>query len=234
MAPSEAFARLGRIKLGDVDLSGVLHTIADLAKRTIPGAGEVSVTLLRKDRPHTASFTGELALSLDQSQYDSGHGPCLDAAVAAATLSVPDMATDTRWPAWTSRASRQGVHSSLSIGLPVQEAVVGALNVYATAPHAFADDTIVVAETFADYAAVALSNAHLYDSTATLAEQMRAAMASRAVIDQAKGIVMGSRRCTADEAFAVLTKISQDTNRKLRDVAAALVAQATGHSRQRR
>jgi AmiR/NasT family two-component response regulator len=52
---------------------------------------------------------------------------------------------------------------------------------------------------------------------------MQAAMESRAVIEQAKGIVMRERRCTADEAFANLVKISQDTNRKLRDVATALV-----------
>jgi AmiR/NasT family two-component response regulator len=51
-------------------------------------------------------------------------------------------------------------------------------------------------------------------------------MQSRAVIEQAKGIVMGSRRCTAEDAFAVLTKVSQETNRKPRDVAAALVANA--------
>jgi AmiR/NasT family two-component response regulator len=73
---------------------------------------------------------------------------------------------------------------------------------------------------------VALANAHLYDSTATLARHMQTAMESRAVIEQAKGIVMGERRCTAEEAFAVLVKVSQDSNRKLRDVAAALVERA--------
>jgi len=81
-------------------------------------------------------------------------------------------------------------------------------------------------QTFAGYAAVALANAHLYDTTANLAQQMQAAMDSRAVIEQAKGIIMGDRRCTADEAFAILTRLSQDSNRKLRDIAAALVDRA--------
>ena len=226
MDPNEAFGQLGRIKLSDTNLDGVLNTIAGLAKRTIPGASEVSVTLVRGKGAHTAAFTGDLALNLDESQYESGHGPCLDASAAAATMSVPEMASETRWPQWAARSLELGVNSSLSIGLPVQDTVTGALNIYATKPHAFDDDAIVLGQTFAGYAAVALANAHLYDTTANLAQQMQAAMDSRAVIEQAKGIIMGDRRCTADEAFAILTKLSQDTNRKLRDVAAALVARA--------
>ena len=83
-----------------------------------------------------------------------------------------------------------------------------------------------MARAFGGYATVALSNANLYDATAALARQMQAAMASRAVIEQAKGIVMGDRRCSADEAFALLSKLSQDTNRAVRDVAAVIVESA--------
>src|SRR5690242_1759612 len=82
MDPIEAFTRLGRIRLSDTDLNGVLDTVAELAKRTIPGATEVSVTLVRKGRAETAAFTGELALRMDESQYELGAGPCLDAAAA--------------------------------------------------------------------------------------------------------------------------------------------------------
>jgi transcriptional regulator with GAF, ATPase, and Fis domain len=136
------------------------------------------------------------------------------------------MATESRWPDWTSRALQAGAHSSLSIGLPVHEAVSGALNLYATEPGAFDDDAVTVARTFAGYATVAMANAYLYDAKTTLAQHMEMAMKSRAVIEQAKGIIMGERRCTPDEAFAILTKVSQDSNRKLRDVAVALVTRA--------
>ncbi len=226
MDPTEAFAQLGSIKLSDTDLNGVLGTVADLARRTLPGAAEVSVTLVGSGKGRTATYTGELALELDEWQYEAGHGPCLEASAGAVSVSVPEMATESRWPDWASVAVRSGALSSLSIGLPVQDVVTGALNVYATTPHAFANEAITLAETFSEYAAVALANAHLYDSTATLAEQLRAAMDSRAVIEQAKGIVMGDRRCTADEAFKILVRLSQDTNRKLRDVAQILVDQA--------
>ena len=227
MEPTEAFAQLGRIKLVDTDLQAVLQTVADLAKRTIPGTSDVSVTLVRNRTANTAAFTGDLALQLDESQYEAGYGPCLDASAAAATVSVADMAAETRWPRWTKLAMDQGVGSSLSIGLPVHEVVTGAINLYASEADAFDEDAVVLARTFAGYAAVALANAHLYDATATLAQQLQAAMDNRAVIEQAKGIIMGDRHCRADEAFAILAKLSQDTNRRLRDIAAMLVQQAS-------
>jgi transcriptional regulator with GAF, ATPase, and Fis domain len=166
---------------------------------------------------------------LDKTQYKLGHGPCLDAAISTSTQHIADMTTERRWPDWTPRAREAGACSSLSIGLPVQEAVTGALNIYATKPHAFDEDALAVAQTFASYAAVAMANAYLYNAQTTLAQHMEVAMRSRAVIEQAKGIIMGDRRCSADEAFAILTKLSQDTNRKLRDVAVAvaLVERAT-------
>ncbi|MEU4222005.1 GAF and ANTAR domain-containing protein [Actinoplanes sp. NPDC026623] len=227
MDPNEAFAELGRIRLADVDVDALLDKIAQLAKRTIPGADEVSVTLLHGNVAQTAAFTGDLALQLDEVQYEHGYGPCLDAAAATAVLSVPDTGSEDRWPDWSRAAKEAGAGSSLSIGLPVHERVTGALNIYATEPQAFDEDAVTLAQTFAGYAAVALANSHLYETQATLAVHMQKAMENRAIIEQAKGIIMGDRRCTAEEAFAILSRLSQDTNRKLRDVANALVTRAS-------
>jgi GAF domain-containing protein len=192
--PTEAFAQLGRIKLGETDLKGVLDEVAQLAKRTIPGADDVSVTLVGEKGAYTAAHSGQLALLLDEAQYGKGYGPCLDASASGATLSLPDMATENRWPDWAAGALQARANSSLSIGLPIHDDVTGALNVYATKPHAFDADATVLGQKFASYAAVALANAHLYGAQASLAKQMQAAMQNRAVIEQAKGIIMGSRR----------------------------------------
>jgi GAF domain-containing protein len=227
MEPADAFAQLGRIRLSETDLDGVFHRIADLAKRTIPGASEVSVTLVPAKGAYTPAFTGDLALALDESQYELGHGPCLDAARSTSTQHIADMTAESRWPVWTSRAREAGANSSLSIGLPVQEAVTGALNIYATKPHAFDENALTVAQSFASYAEVAMANAYLYNAKTTLAQHMEIAMRSRAVIEQAKGIIMSDRRCSADEAFTILTKLSQNTNHRLRDVAVALVKRST-------
>ncbi|AEV86353.1 histidine kinase [Actinoplanes sp. SE50] len=218
-----AFTELGRIKLGETDLNGVLDRVADLARRTLPGAGQVSITLVRNRAAYTAAQTGESALRLDERQYAQDRGPSLEAAAGKTTVHVPDTATEPRWDGWGEHAAAAGIGSVLAVGLPIVENVSGALTIYGAAAGAFDEAAITLAQTFVRYAAVALANAHLYDTTATLAQHMQAAMAGRAVIEQAKGIIMGERRCTADEAFAILTRVSQDSNRKLRDVAAALV-----------
>jgi GAF domain-containing protein len=221
LAAAEAF---GRIKLGGTTLTEVLRTIADLAKITIPGAGEVTLTLAPAGRPGSATHTGELALAVDEAEHEPGHGPCLDAAAGLTTLVVPDAAAERRWPHWAERAVDAGVRSALAVGLPVDEAVTGALAVYSTVPQAFDRDAVALTEAFAGTAAVTLSNALVYDNQSALVRQLRVAMDSRAVVEQAKGIVMADRRCTPGEAFRILTTVSQETNRKVRDVAAALVA----------
>ncbi|MEV0881549.1 GAF and ANTAR domain-containing protein [Micromonospora echinofusca] len=224
--PGEALAALGRIRLDEVELDDVVRRVAELANRTVPGSAHVSVALIQADANRAIAYTSDLARELDDWQYQRDDGPCLDAAVSAVSVSLPDMSDEQRWPEWAAQARAAGIGSSLSIGLPIQEAVTGALNLYATSTHAFDHAAIELAEEFAAYAAVALANAHLYDSTAVPARQMQEAMRSRAVIEQAKGIIMGERRCSADEAFTLLAKLSQDTNRKLREVAEALVANA--------
>ncbi|QLQ39068.1 GAF and ANTAR domain-containing protein [Micromonospora robiginosa] len=226
-----ALIRLGRIKYDEVDLDVVLSTIAQVAKDTIRGAAEVSVTLVQGAEAHTAAHTGDLALTLDEWQYEQGRGPCLDAATTGTAMLVPDMSAESRWPEWATRAHKAGAASSLSIGLPIQEAMVGALNIYAAEPRAL-DAQVELAQTLAGYGAIALANVHLYESTATLAQQMQEAMQSRAVIEQAKGIIMGQRRCSAEEAFTILARVSQDSNRKLREVAESLVDRAVSGGRE--
>ena len=109
--------------------------------------------------------------------------------------------------------------------------MTGALNVYATQAHAFDDVACEMGTAFAAYAAVALGNVRLYATARREAEAIRRAMDSRAVIEQAKGILIAERRCTAEEAFEILVGLSQDTNVKLRDVALALVRSVKSESR---
>jgi transcriptional regulator with GAF, ATPase, and Fis domain len=158
-------------------------------------------------------------------QYEHGHGPCLAASAANITVRVTDVAGESRWRDWAERAIDAGAHSCVSVGLPLHESVTGALTVYAFGPDAFDDDAVMLVETFAGYAAVAIANAHLYDDSC-LARHMQDAMNRRTVIEQAKGIIMGDRRCTAQEASEILRKIAQYADRDIPDVAAGLIARA--------
>lgn len=231
-ALSAAFAALGRILLGEERLDAVLQRVAEAAKQATPAAAYVSITLLDpratgsgEPRVRTVAFTSELCLELDERQYESGRGPCLDAAASGATIAVAS-ATDEQYPHFSRAASARGVRHVLALGLPIAQRTVGALNLYGLQdPFSAAD--VAVAESFAGVAAVAVANAALYDSTADLAENLQVAMRSRAVIEQAKGVLMAERGVGADDAFELLRVASRHTNRKLRDIAVDVVAAAT-------
>ena len=219
--PDEALERLGRLSLRDLSMDDLLQTVVDLTKTVMPGNPEASVTLLVKDRPTTVASTGEPAGDLDETQYERGHGPCLHAARTGELTEIPDTRAEDRWPDYTPRAVELGNLSSLSVPLVIdpEVQVSGALNVYARRPGAFDETSRSVAARFAPYAAVAAGNLHAYQSARDLADNLQTALESRAVIDQAKGILMERHKITADQAFQLLTRTSMSTNRKLRDVA---------------
>jgi GAF domain-containing protein len=116
------------------------------------------------------------------------------------------------------------VTHSLSVGLPVERHCIGALNVYGGGGGGFDDEAVDVVTAFAGYAAVAAANANIHASTATLARNLERALDSRAVIDQAKGVLMARHGISAGAAFDLLSEHSQRTNRKLREIAEELVA----------
>jgi GAF domain-containing protein len=225
MSTGEAVAELASLVLADLSFAAVLDRAAQIVKRVVAGADEVSVTV-QNGRPTTAAFTGQLALNVDESQYQAGYGPCLDAIRFGQTILVPDQATESRWPEYTPRAAEAGVGSSLSVPLSVDDRHGGAFNIYSLRSHAFDAVAVDQAQELAGYAAIVLNNAHLYFTVASRAEQMTEAMRSRAVIEQAKGILMGAQRCNADEAFTILVKLSQDTHVKLHAVAQTVVDSA--------
>jgi GAF domain-containing protein len=222
---AEALERLGRLPLREHSMESLLQSVVDLTTTVMPGDTEASITLLVKDRPTTVVHTGQLALDLDETQYERGHGPCLHAARTAELTEITDTRTDSRWPDYLPRAAEHGNLSSLSVPLAIDEdeQVTGALNIYARQPHAFDQDSRTAATGFAPYAAVAAGNMHAYQSAQYTANNLRIALETRGVIDQAKGILMARHRLTADQAFQVLARMSMKTGRKLRAVADDLV-----------
>jgi GAF domain-containing protein len=150
-------------------------------------------------------------------------GPCVDAARAGQVFLVEDMRTDQRWPDYAQRAAAHGVLSSLSVPLPFQGATIGALNTYAGRPEAFGEQDVVLAEEIAGWVAVAIGHAEATAQDREDLDHLRTAMMTRAVIEQAEGILMERHKITEDEAFTILAHASQRTNTKLHEVAAELV-----------
>jgi transcriptional regulator with GAF, ATPase, and Fis domain len=218
-----AYAALSTMPLADRPLGEVLDEVALLAKRVLPETPEVSVTLLEGDHAETAAFTGAVALELDERQYNKGFGPCLDAAVSGEKISLSIDDPNGPYPTWRRIARQQGVTHTLSVGFPVAAPTVGALNLYNSTGKPFSRDSERITATFAGFAGIVLASAGLRHDLADLAVQLEVAVRSRAVIDQAKGIIMAQNRCTAEEAFQLLVRTSQNRNFKLRYLAEQLV-----------
>jgi GAF domain-containing protein len=221
--PREAFAELSKIMLGAQPLSDTLARVAELAKQTIPGAAEVSVTLMQDGAVFSVAFTGPLASQLDERQYEAGFGPCMDAALSGRTIPIADTAHSDTYQDFGRLVARHGITHTLSTGLPVERRSVGALNIYGINGTPFDETTVELATAFASYAAVAVANAGVYAGTATLAANLQKALESRGVIDQAKGILMREYRCSAEVAFDELVRRSNSGNRRLREIAQDIV-----------
>jgi GAF domain-containing protein len=223
-----AFAELGRVSFEDTSMPALLRQVADLSKRVMPGVSEASITVVIGDQASTAAATAQLAQDLDELQYLHGDGPCLQAAVGQEIREITDARQEERWPDYARACAERGALSSLSMPVPVRENIQAALNMYAPKPDAFDDVAKETGREFASYVAVAVRNIHLYETTRERAMHLDAAMRSRAVIEQAKGILMCQRRCDASEAFSMLVAASQRSNRKLRDIAQSIVDGVSG------
>jgi GAF domain-containing protein len=219
---------LAQVALVDRSLTEVLTDIVAIAARGIPGAEASSITLLRAEKAYTAAHFGEMALAADELQYAHGYGPCMDAGRGGVLLRIDDMRTETRWPDYVAHVvTETPVLSSLSVPLPYQGSAIGALNNYSTKPAAFASPESLRAGTdVAEVIAVAVANADAHAQLFDQARNMRVAMESRAVIEQAKGVLMAQRHVDAEQAFEILREASQRYNRKLRDIAAGIVESA--------
>ena len=220
---AQALEQLGRLALREHSMESMLQAVVDLAKTVFPGDPEASISLLIDDKPTTPVFTGQLALDCDESQYGHGHGPCLHAASTGELTAIADMQTETRWRDYVQQAAERGAQSSLSVPLPIGAGVSGALNIYAREPNTFDEDSRSAAVRFAPYAGVAVANMYAYLDAWNLADNLQKALDSRAVIDQAKGILMERHKLTAEQAFQVLARTSMQTNRKVLDIADHLV-----------
>lgn len=228
---ADAFAELNEPLLDDHSLAETLLQVATITQRMVPAASEVSITLVEDGRARTAAFTGSLAAQLDERQYETGYGPCLGAAEFGQTIRTDSADPGTAYPDFAQMAARAGIRHTLAVALPVPGRVVGALNLYSTSERPFDDQAESDVATFAGYVAVALANAALYAGAVDVASQLRVAMASRAVIEQAKGILMLQNGCPPEEAFAILARLSQTRNVKLRDIAEDVVQRAGSRRR---
>lgn len=230
-------ARVGplyELLAGTDTLDEFLAELARVATDEIDRKLSCGLTAQVEGKKLTIASSDELAAALDRVQYEAGEGPCLTAMDTATRVEINDPADIDEWPTWRTEAVERRVCKSMSIPLVTMSGdVLGALNLYSTSPGKFTDADQEAADRFAAHAAGALAVAIRLAQLAELTSHLETALRSRAVIDQAKGILMEQQHCDADEAFAILRTASQRRNTKLREIAAEIVARASRGSEQR-
>ena len=227
----QSLAALSAFFVGDATMSETLLRVSELAVASVPAAEYIGLTMMIENLPATAVFTDPESPEIDQAQYRSGEGPCLDAFDTGEIRTVRSTRHESRWPEFSQACLDHGILSTLSLPLAVSDRRLGAMNMYASAEDAFDGASIETATLFASQASIVLANAQAYWDARALGEQLGESMAHREIIEQAKGIIMSSMRCSAPQAFDYLVQQSQHTNTKLRAVAQDIVNDVTKQQR---
>ena len=212
---AEEFAELA-LALTDVTVEETVEKVLEFTLEAVGCDFAGVVFVHRKDQIETAAATDEIVAKLESMQMEVGEGPDLSVLEDRTSVIVADTHTEQRWPIWAEHVAAVGIRSLLSVRIYTDEETIGTLNAYARQPHAFDVDDEGVAHVLARHAAVALR-------TARKIENLWLAVDARKRIGQAQGILMERFNLTADQAFAVLLRYSQDNNVKLRAVADRLV-----------
>lgn len=213
----EEFSEVAANVYSTEDYEESLGRITQAAVHAVEGCDAASLSLLEKAAPVTHAATADMAVVGDQIQYEEREGPCLDAAMDERWLYTPDLAHDPRWPRSSQRLVREvGAASMFSCRLSLEAApqhTLGGLNLYSRRPDGFGEDDRMLAMLLASLGAVVVDASRQQVA-------LRAALESRQVIGEAIGIVRSqSPNLSSEEAFAMLSRASQRTNVKLRDLA---------------
>ena len=206
----------------DADAETVLAELVEHAAAEIPGADCAGVTITRNSKKiETPAATHKWPIVPDEIQERYREGPCLTAAWEERTVHVPDLARDERFPNYRRDALEQTpIRSIMAFQLFIADETIGAINVYAEKPNSFGAESREIGLIFAAHSSVAWNSARRD-------EQFKQALASRDIIGQAKGMIMERYSVDAVQAFALLRKLSQDSNVPLIEIATDLTRKAT-------
>lgn len=201
-----------------------LRRLVDLAVVAVPGCSWAAVTAWPvHGHPYSLATSDEVAADVDRLQYETGQGPCLDAAGASPAVRSPDLGAERRWPAFRAAALKSSPVRGIMAFLLAEQPLRTALNLYSPQPGAFDMQATAAAVVFAAQARILTQHAETAEKAANLA----VALDSSRAIGAAVGILMNAHKVTEEQAFTMLRISSQHLNRKLRDVAEVVTETGT-------
>jgi hypothetical protein len=196
--------------------AAALASVTSSAVQLIDGVDYADVLIIADGDFTSMAPTAEVMVELDQLQKRLRQGPCLEAAVAEAVIWSADLRDEPRWPRFAEAATARGVHSVMSFQLYSHQSGTGALNLFGSQPRRHGAEAEAIGAMLATHAANALI-------AADRQQQFESALSTRDVIGQAKGVLMERFGVDAIQAFDLLTKLSQNSNTPVRQIAVQIV-----------
>jgi GAF domain-containing protein len=199
-----------------------LTRLTGLGAELLAGSA-VAVTIAGPGQPLTYAASDDRISALHELQFASGAGPVVETLLHNEPRRVDDTAAERRWPQFCRAATEAGFGSCLVLPLRTGRQPSGAVAFYSQGERAFGEAAHDVALLFAAQGGTAVHNAALYGGCRQMIDNLHTALASRAVIEQAKGMLHADFGVSPEQAFQLLSRVSQNTNQKVRQVAADLV-----------
>jgi hypothetical protein len=228
-SPPAWLPKLQRLLLVSDDLEEMLRRVTMLGAATMPPDTSCVIAVEPPGRSLVVVGSDAGALAVGMTDWTHREGPHLAVTSSGKAVYSPDISTEGRWSAFVIEARARGIRCALTCPIQGPDGVMGVLSLYATRPDAYDEVAQRRAQGIADGIAGVITVAGRFADQIMLTEDLRQALESRAVIDQAIGVIMAENRCSRAEAFGILRSASQNRNAKLRDVAANLVQSITGH-----
>ncbi len=220
---ADQIADIARLLPDDEGSDQILRRLTRLAVDLVPGGTAAALTIESQDRALTFAASDPRIDELHELQFDAAQGPAVEALRRNEPRQVDDIAAEGRWPVFCRAAGKAGFASCLMLPLRTGAESAGAVSLYGKERGAFRGASHDLAVLFAAQGGTAVHNDAIYRASREMVDNLHTALGSRAVIEQAKGVVHASLRVSPDEAFRLIKRRSQRTNRKVRDLAAELV-----------
>ena len=220
--PPETVERLSRVtKLLKTQrtLPAQLEAVVGIVKRSVPSCDAAGIVLLVDGEPTSIAVSDRLTIEIDLVQYQTGEGPCLSALHDGDVVRIDILEKDLQFTRFAPGAIDRGIHSVLSTPLNANGRCVGALNMYSIHANAFDDRTSEVVRPMAEYAGQAISTSPLYAYSLDMVDGLVEDLESRAIIDQATGVLMATQEDTGAHALGRLRELAMRSGESMRTVA---------------
>jgi GAF domain-containing protein len=221
---AQALVELADNLVDDFDIVDLLTTLSDRCVEVLDIAAAGIMLAGPDDELRVITSSSEAMCIVELFELQAQEGPCLDCyRTGIAVVSKDLAAANERWPAFTPVAVDAGFRSTDAVPMRLRVQVIGALNLFRSAPGGLDEGDVAIAQALADVATIALLQHRTAIEADVVNEQLNQALNSRIVIEQAKGIIAERHRLEMEHAFSLLRRHARDNNRRLSDVAADVV-----------